>query len=172
MTPQELIRIYPFASSKVSVYAPLLTVAMAQFEIDTPRRQAAFLAQVGHESGQLKYTEELADGHAYDGRVDLGNTSPGDGPRYKGRGLLQITGRSNYERCGRGLGIDLLSQPDVLALPENAVRSAAWFWKEHDLNQFADSDRFGSLTKQINGGYNGLDQRIQLWITARRVLAA
>jgi putative chitinase len=172
MTPQELIRIFPFASSKVSVYAPLLTVAMAAYEIDTPRRQAAFLAQVGHESGQLKYTEELADGHAYDGRADLGNTQPGDGPRYKGRGLIQITGRANYERCGRGLGIDLLDKPDVLALPENAVRSAAWYWKENDLNLFADSDRFGSLTKRINGGFNGLDDRIQLWITARRVLAA
>jgi putative chitinase len=172
VTPQDLIKIFPFAASKVSVYAPLLTAAMAAYEIDTPRRQAAFLAQVGHESGQLKYTEEIADGSAYEGRVDLGNTQPGDGKRFKGRGLIELTGRDNYAACGTALGLDLLSHPKLLAEPEHACRSAAWFWKENDLNSFADSNRFGSLTKRINGGYNGLDDRIQLWITARLVLAA
>lgn len=170
MSPRDLLRIMPFAATKVDVYAPLLASVMPQFEIDTPKRQAAFLAQIGHESGQLKYTEELADGSAYNGRQDLGNTQPGDGPRYKGRGLIQITGRANYRDCGIGLGLDVLAQPELLALPENAVRSAAWFWKTRSLNKFADADQFGSLTKRINGGYNGIDDRIQLWIAARRVL--
>lgn len=143
---------------------------MAEFEIDTPKRQAAFLAQVAHESGSLRYVRELADGSAYEGRVDLGNTSTGDGIRYKGRGLLQITGKANYVACGTDLGLDLLRFPELLEQPVNASRSAGWFWKKKDLNRFADTDQFGSLTRAINGGYNGLDDRIRLWLNIRKVL--
>ena len=170
MTPSELVKILPFAASRVERYAPLLTATMSEFGIDTPKRKAAFLAQVGHESGSLKYTAELANGEAYNGRADLGNTSPGDGPRYKGRGLLQITGKHNYRACGLDLGLDLLTNPELLEQPEYAARSAGWFWRIKNLNPFADNDRFGSLTKAINGGFNGLDERIQIWTVARKVL--
>lgn len=170
MTPDQLLSIMPNAGIKVDTYASLLTDAMTEFMIDSSKRQAAFIAQIAHESGSLRYTEEIADGSAYNGRADLGNTSPGDGPKYKGRGLIQITGKSNYRQCGIDLGYDFLSEPGLVALPENACRSAAWFWKTHNLNRFADADQFGSLTKAINGGYNGLDDRIQYWLKARMVL--
>lgn len=160
----------PFAASRVDQYAPLLASAMAEFGIDTPKRRSAFLAQIGHESGQLKYTEEIADGSAYEGRADLGNTQLGDGKRYKGRGLIQITGRNNYRECGAALGVDLITNPELLAGPELASRSAGWYWLWRNLNKYADADRFGSLTKAINGGYNGLDDRIHLWLSARRTL--
>jgi putative chitinase len=170
MNPAELLQIYPFAKTRVEVFAPLLTQVMSEFTIDTPKRQAAFLAQVGHESGQLRYTEEIASGEAYENRDDLGNSQPGDGKRFKGRGLIQVTGRANYRACGMVLGLDLLATPGRLAEPELAVRSAGWFWATNELNRYADSDHFGSLTKRVNGGYNGLDDRIVLWLAARRVL--
>lgn len=170
MTPADLGAMMPAAASRSVIYAPLLTAAMHEFGIDTHRRQAAFLAQICHESGSLRYTKEIADGTSYNGRVDLGNTQPGDGPRYKGRGLLQITGRSNYRDCGAGLGLDLVSHPELLEQPEGACRSAGWFWKSRGLNQFADGDLFGALTRRINGGFNGLDDRIIHWLRIRRCL--
>lgn len=170
MTPAELLRIFPFAASKVLEYAPLLTATMTEFDIDTPRRQAAFLAQVGHESAQLRYTAEIADGSAYEGRTDLGNDQPGDGKRYKGRGLIQVTGRANYVAAGTALARDLVRDPGLLEGPALACRSAGWFWRTHSLNQFADVDQFGTLTKRINGGYNHIDERIQLWLAARKVM--
>lgn len=166
----QLMRIMPFAASRVATYAPLLSDTMDEFEIDTPKRQAAFLAQVAHESGQLRYTEEIASGEAYEGRSDLGNVHPGDGKQFKGRGLIQLTGRRNYRDCSLALGVDLIKEPQLLSQPQLATRSAGWFWRSKNLNKFADSNQFGSLTKAINGGYNGLDDRIQLWIEARRTL--
>src|SRR5690349_5242803 len=124
---------------------------MQEFGISTPQQRAAFLAQIAHESGSLRYTRELADGLMYEGRGDLGNTQPGDGPKYKGRGLLQITGRANYAACGAALGLDLIAHPELLETPSGACRSAAWFWQKHGLNRFADTDSFGTLTKAING---------------------
>lgn len=170
MTPDELARILPYSAKRATVFAEPLTQAMSEFHIDTPLRQAAFLAQVGHESGSLRYVVEIADGSAYEGRKDLGNTYPGDGPRYRGRGLLQITGRANYLSCGAALGLPLIFNPELLELPTNAARSAGWYWATRSLNKYADSDKFGSLTKAINGGHNGLDDRIQLWLNARKVL--
>jgi len=160
----------PFAVSRAATYAPLLTAAMVEFQIDTPRRQAAFLAHVAHESGSLKYVREIADGLAYEGRVDLGNTRLGDGKKFKGRGLMQITGRANYGACGEALQLDLLTLPELLEEPAGACRSAAWFWHSKNLNKFADTDQFGALTRRINGGYNGLDDRIQHWLRARKIL--
>lgn len=165
----KLLKIFPFAKSRVDQYAPLLSLTMAEFQIDTPKRAAAFVAEIGHESGQLRYTEEIASGEAYEGRLDLGNTQAGDGRLYKGRGLIQITGRANYRDAGHALGLDLIESPKRLAEPELATRSAGWFWKSRSLNRYADTDAFGSLTKAINGGYNGIDDRIQLWLAARRV---
>lgn len=170
MTPAALIAAMPFAGPRADTFAAPLTAAMAEFGISSAQQQAAFLAQVAHESGSLRYTRELSDGLGYEGRADLGNNQPGDGPRYKGRGLLQITGRANYAHCGADLGLDLLGHPEILELPVGASRSAAWFWKAHGLNRYADADTFGSLTKAINGGYNGLDERIKNWLVARRAL--
>lgn len=170
MTPAELIAAMPYAGARADTFAAPLTAAMSEFGITTPQQQAAFLGQVAHESGSLRYTRELSDGRAYEGRADLGNTATGDGPRYKGRGLLQITGRGNYAHCGADLGLDLLAHPELLEVPDGASRSACWYWKTHGLNRYADADNFGSLTKAINGGFNGLDERIRNWLVARRAL--
>jgi putative chitinase len=170
MTPAELATMMPFGAIRAMNYAEPLTRTMAEFEIDTRRRQAAFLAQIAHESGSLKYVKEIADGSAYEGRGDLGNTSPGDGPRYKGRGLLQVTGKANYRACGIALSIDLLGSPELLEQPEYAARSAGWFWQWKKLNEHADAERFGSLTKAINGGFTGLDDRIYHWLHIRKFL--
>jgi len=170
MTPETLLKIMPYTASRAGTYAPLLTAAMVEFNIDTALRQAAFLAQVCHESGSLRYTLEVADGRAYEGKADLGNTQPGDGPRYRGRGLIQITGRANYGAAGLALGQDLLATPEMLEQPALAARSAGWFWKSRGLNAMADTDAFGSMTKKINGGYNGLDDRLVHWLRARKVL--
>jgi putative chitinase len=168
MTPADLTTMMPFAASRAATYAPLLTAAMTEFEIDTPRRQAAFLAQVAYESESLGHVREITDGSAYEGRKDLGNTSSGDGLKFKGRGLLQVTGKANYRACGVALGLDLLASPELLEQPVHASRSAGWFWTSRQLNQLADSDRFGALTRAIDGGYTGLDDRIRFWLAARK----
>jgi putative chitinase len=172
MTPEQLKTVMP-AASRTGVYAPLITATMEEFEISTPRRQAAWLAQIAQESGQLLYTTELGkDSYfaRYEGNADLGNSQPGDGLRFKGRGLIQITGRFNYAALSKAFDINLLTNPELLAEPELATRSAGWFWRSKDLNQLADTDRFGTLTKRINGGYTHIDERIKFWLTARRVL--
>jgi len=146
----------------VTRFWPGLTVAMAQHGIDTPLRQAHFLAQIGHESGDLRYVEELADGSAYDGRRDLGNTEPGDGPRFKGRGLIQLTGRTNYTRYGQAIGQDLLTGDNPKRVAQDlmlAADVAGWFWAVTQLNIPADTDDIRAVTKRINGGYNGLADR-------------
>jgi putative chitinase len=145
-----------------------LNRAMQLAKIDTAQRAAAFLAQIAHESGELRWVEELASGDAYEGRVDLGNTETGDGRRFKGRSWLQVTGRTNYRRCGEALKLDLIAHPEFLCQPANASRGAAWFWESKQLNALADRDQFGLISKRINGGYNGLDERIAFWLRARR----
>jgi putative chitinase len=170
VTPIELTHMMPFAAARAETYAAPLTRAMLEFDIDTSRRQAAFLAQVCHESGSLRYVKEIADGSAYERRIDLGNVNAGDGVKFKGRGLLQITGRANYATCAAALHIDLLTVPELLEIPENACRSAGWFWKTRALSKYADTDQFGALTRAINGGYNGLDDRIIHWLRIRKCL--
>lgn len=139
-------------------HAPF-TAACDEFRIGTVGRLAAFVAQVAHESGEFTYVREIASGDAYEGRADLGNSQPGDGKRFRGRGLLQITGRANYIACGMALDLDLVEAPELLELPENACRSAAWFWYEHGLNALADAGDFERITRRINGGQNGAAQR-------------
>jgi putative chitinase len=157
--------------------------ACNRFQIDTPIRQLCFLAQVGHESGSLFYTEELASGAAYEGRIGLGNTQPGDGVRFKGRGLIQITGRANYKAAGDALGVDFIKNPVLLGGKnvkvcnseqlKNAAMSAGWFWNSRKLNAIADTidiakpidsgtnlTNFILMTKKINGGTNGLNDRL------------
>jgi len=165
------MQIMPLAGRRATLFLEPLKAAMVEFGIDTPLRQAAFLAQVGHESGQLRYVRELASGAAYEGRGDLGNVVAGDGVRFKGRGLLQVTGRANYAACGVALRLDLLSRPDLLEQPGNACRSAGWFWQSRGLNRLADAGDQERLTRRINGGVNGLAERLALYQTARRVLA-
>lgn len=145
-----------------------------EFEISTPARQAAWIAQVGHESGGFVFTRELwgptAAQQRYEGRLDLGNTRPGDGKRFMGRGLIQITGRANYRECGAALGVDLESNPVLLQGDALAARSAGWFWRWKGLNALADAADFIGLTRRINGGTNGLADRQMRWDRARRAL--
>jgi len=166
-----LAQIMPYAKAKAVLYAPLLDSAMRELDINTPARQASFLSQVGHESGQLRYVRELASGAAYEGRKDLGNTQPGDGERYRGRGLIQITGRANYTAAMMALDVDIVEHPELLETPVLACRSAAWFWKSHGLNELADAGDQVKVTRRINGGTNGLADRLALFEVARRVLS-
>lgn len=148
--------------------------AMTEFEINTPRRQAMFLPQIGHESGHLEYLKEIwgptPTQLRYDGRKDLGNVQTGDGFKYRGRGLIQVTGRSNYEQVGKALGLPLIDQPELLESPENAARSAAWFWKNRGLNELADAGDYERITRRINGGLNGYAERVALYEKASGVL--
>ena len=175
VTINQLYNIMPIGKKRIDPFVEPLNQAMREFNISTPARQAAFVAQIAHESGEFKYVRELASGAAYDtGRLaaNLGNTlqADGDGQRYKGRGLIQITGRSNYRQCGLALGLDLLNNPELLELPINAARSAAWFWSAHGLNQIADAGDFKRITKVINGGYNGLADRQSYWARAKKYI--
>lgn len=175
LTADTLTQIMPAAKLKAATYAPLLNVAMVEFDISTLARQASFLSQVGHESGQLRYTRELwgptAAQRGYEGRKDLGNTRPGDGVRYLGRGLIQITGRANYIDAMMALDVDIVEHPELLESPVLACRSAAWFWKSRGLNELADAGDQVKVTRRINGGINGLADRLALFQTACKVLA-
>ena len=171
LTLQQLITIMPNARTKAGIFLPALNAAMLEFGITTPARQASFLAQLAHESGQLVYVRELASGAAYEGRKDLGNTQPGDGMRFRGRGLIQVTGRTNYAACGKALGLDLLAKPEMLEQTVNACRSAGWFWQSRGLNALADAGDQVAVTRRVNGGANGLAERLALFKVAQRVLA-
>ncbi len=162
-SPSLLQVLMPLCSQDVAAtFAAPLVAAFQANQINTPLRQAHFLAQLGHESGSLRYTSELASGTAYEGRADLGNTQPGDGPRFKGRGLIQITGRANYTSYGNARGKDYITgtNPTLLATDPNvAADCSGWFWATRQLNQLADQDDVLAITKRINGGTNGLDDR-------------
>lgn len=152
-----------------------LNAAMAEFEINSRQREQYFIAQVAHESSEFQHVRELwgptPAQAGYEGRADLGNTQSGDGFRYRGRGLLQITGRANNDACGHALGLPLIEHPELLELPLNACRSAAWFWAIYKkLNPIADAGDFLKVTHRINGGENGLADRQMYLERARRVL--
>ena len=176
MTPQQLVACTGARIDRAQTFAPLIDAAMAEFGIDTPARQAAFLAQVGHESGGLHWMVEIwgpTDAQSrYEGRADLGNTQPGDGYKFRGRGLIEITGRANYVECGAGLGVDLIAAPEQLGLPPLAARSAAWYWGWRGLNGLADNGDFLTITRRINGGTNGLVDREALYAVAQSTLGA
>lgn len=159
ITGTQLQSIMPFAKARIPAFIEPLNAAMHEFHINSPLRQAAFIAQIAHESGELRYVEEIASGIAYEYRKDLGNTQPGDGMKFKGRGLIQITGRNNYYECGSVLGWDFITSPELLEQPVHACRSAAWFWASRGLNDLADRGDFERITKRINGGLNGLKER-------------
>lgn len=136
-----------------------LAAAMVRNNITTGRRARMFIAQTCHESGGYRWREELASGAAYEGRRDLGNTHPGDGVRFKGRGYIQITGRTNYAEISQAVGRDFLRNPARLAGKTLAAFSAAWWWRTHGCNQIADTGDFVAVTRRINGGTNGLADR-------------
>ena len=135
ITNEDLKKILPLSSEvNRNKYIEWLNYFMPKYDIDTDKEIAAFIAQIGHESGQLRYVEEIASGAAYEGRKDLGNTQKGDGKRFKGRGLIQITGRYNYQELSKDLGEDFIKNPELLSTPKYAVQSACWFWNKNKLN--------------------------------------
>ena len=220
ITAQQLLQILPNAGQVAGVFVSVLNTAMNRYQIVGQKRMAAFIAQVGHESGHLaRLVENLnysADGLANtwpsrygepDGKgeyvkvqvsgkvrnkpntlalsVDrkpeqianiaygnrMGNTTPGDGWKYRGRGLIQISGKNNYRACGEALGLDLIAQPELLEKPQHACMSAAWFWSTNGLNTLADAGKFDAITQRINGGQNGAADRQALYALALKVLA-
>lgn len=203
MTPQTLLQIMPKAAAKAALFCPLLVDAMREFDINTPDRQAMFLAQLAHESGELTRNEEclrysparimevfqrhvssLADAdklskspenlanRVYAGRMGNGDEASGDGYRYRGRGLIHLTGRDNYRLAGSALHLALIDKPELLLQPDVAARSAAWFWFSHGCNQLADAGDFLGTTKKVNGGTNGHVERCRYLAAARKALGA
>ncbi|AKL13283.1 TPA: glycoside hydrolase family 19 protein [Kluyvera intermedia] len=207
MTKDQFTRATGISASLADKWYPHIIKVMDEFGINTPLREAHFLAQIGAESNgwrsvveSLNYSVagllifgdrltaaqreklgrkpgELALSPArqadianivYGGRY--GNTQPGDGWKYRGRGLKQVTFRANYDACGKALGLDLVNNPDLLLLDQNAARSAGWFWSVNNCNSFADKDDIVGLTKRINGGTNGLDDRKARYSVAKSVL--
>ena len=220
ITSQQLLQILPNAGQVAGVFVPVLNTAMSRYQIVGTNRIAAFIAQVGHESGHLaRLVENLnysADGLANtwptryaepDGKGGyikvqvagrarnkpntlalsadrqpeqiasmaygnrMGNTTPGDGWKYRGRGLIQLTGKTNYRMCGEALGLDLLAQPELLEKPQHACMAAAWFWATNGLNTLADAGKFAAITQRINGGQTGAADRQALYARALKVLA-
>jgi len=147
------------SADRAASLAIAANIHFAAYGIMSPLRLAHFMAQLVHESGSFRYMEEIASGAAYEGRADLGNTQPGDGKRYKGRGPIQLTGRANYRRFGRLIGIDLESAPEIAANPSIGLHLALEYWRDRGLNAIADADDVTTITKRINGGLNGFDDR-------------
>ena len=180
ITVQQLLQILPNAGQKAGVFVPPLNSAMGKYAVVTRLRIAAFIAQIGHESGQLRYVRELGS-DTYLSRYDtgklakaLGNTpeADGDGQKYRGRGLIQVTGRANYRDCSEALFGDsrLLVTPELLEHPVYAAMSAAWFWSANGCNELADAGLFAKITRTINGGLTGQAERLALRDRAAQVL--
>src|SRR5262245_6285083 len=155
----------------VEAIGGILRPTLEQFAIDSRLRVAHFLAQICHESDGFCTTVEYASGDAYEGRGSLGNTTRGDGRRFKGRGLIQLTGRANYTQYGKLLDLDLVNQPALAAEPKTALLIACEFWKQHGLNRWADQDDLITITRRINGGLNGLASRRVYLTKAKAALA-
>lgn len=184
MTGEQLKRIMPNAlSSNIDKYLPYLNEFMDEFGIDTQLRRAHFIAQIAHESGELRYNTEIASGKAYDtGRlaVALGNTpaADGDGQKYKGRGLIQLTGTANYRlfnsyvRETRKENVDFLSNPEKVAEPRYAVMVSCWFFQARGCLALADKDDVNAVSKRVNGGLNGLESRRAYLQRARKEVLA
>lgn len=171
VTAEQLTQIVPGLdpARAAQIVGPLNDV-MRQGGMNTPQRQAAFISQVAEESDRFRTFEEYADGSQYNGRTDLGNTQPGDGPRFKGRGAIQVTGRANYTKMSQDLGVDFVNHPELAATPQYAFRTALWYWDTHNGNAVADTGDIVKITRMVNGGTNGLDVRTQFYNKALRVL--
>ena len=174
LSVETVCRIVPAARPHIPRYIQPLNETMDECKIDGARRVAMFIAQLAHESMEFARAEEMASGEAYEGRADLGNTQPGDGRKFKGRGLIQVTGRANYAACSKylaGSEVLLLENPELLADdPVLAVRSAGWFWVTRNLNRFADTEDIMGATRRINGGLNGLQERSRYWRRGLEIL--
>lgn len=186
ITKAQLKKICPNISDvNLEVYVPLLNEAFKTYELNTTERITCFLAQIAHESGSFKYVKEIASGKAYEGRLDLGNTQVGDGVKFKGRGLIQTTGRTNYKAVSQFLFNDLrlLDNPEILEQPKYALDSACYYWKSKNLNIICDKpedwrtlykgisrNKFEYLTIKINGGLNGLADRLEYYNRAKEIL--
>ena len=216
ITSKQLLQILPNAGKNAGVFAPALNAAMDRYQIVGAKRVAAFIAQIGHESGQLsrlvenlnysqaallssfsrsrisekdalvvgRSAEWLANQEAIAnfiyggdwGLKSLGNTQAGDGWKYRGRGLIQITGRANYAACGEALGVDLLDHPYLLEQPQYAALSAAWFWATQSLNTLADLGDIQNIGSLINTGRRGrvpkgASERLAFYQVALKALA-
>ena len=171
MTPKEIKSIAVHADDKkIEVYTPLLNQYMHEYKICGSEREAAFLATIIHESGSFRYTREIASGASYEGRKDLGNIYKGDGVKFRGRGLIQLTGRSNYERASKALGIDFVSNPQLLEQPRYATQVSCWWWSDKGLNEIADTGDFRRITRRVNGGYTGWSNRLKFYNLALNIL--
>ncbi|MFE7796728.1 glycoside hydrolase family 19 protein [Nocardia sp. NPDC057440] len=167
-------------ADKLEKYLPYLNEAMRKAGITNPKREAAFLAQVIHETDQLQTLTEYGDTEYFNSNYgpqtavgqSLGNDKSGDGARFRGRGALQVTGRDNYRAAGKEIGVDLVSHPELAADPKHAFDVAGWYWKTHDLNDEADKSQFDAITREINGGTNGSAQREEYYQKAKKILDA
>ena len=174
MALESVLRACGVSNARSAEFAAPLSDVMRRYEINTPTRQKHFLGQLLHESGHFRYREELASGAAYEGRKDLGNAQPGDGRRFKGRGLIQLTGRANYAAYNASQvpmerGLNVIVAPTLVATDTGLCCDVGgWFWHRHKLNEVADSPHLTEtetvklITKRINGGYNGLAERLML----------
>ena len=179
VTATQLLAIMPLAKKRYSEYLKYINKYASEFHIDTPLRMAHYLAQIAHESAELKYTTDQGNAEYFEkydtGKlaVRLGNTpqKDGDGYRFRGRGLIQITGRANYEAYKRYCKFDVVSNPQLLEMPLGAVRSSMWFFSVYqNLNKYADADDIVTITKRINGGMNGLGSRKTYLKRAKKAL--
>lgn len=161
VTKEHIKTICPTATEKnILKYLDFINKYAEQYEINKNKnRMSAFLSNILHESGSLHYNKEIASGSAYEGRKDLGNTQAGDGVKFKGRGLIQLTGRANYTNFAKFSGIDCVNKPELIETPEMSVLTAVWFWDRNGLNSIADSGDFKKVCKRVNGGFNGFEER-------------
>lgn len=205
ITEQQLLQILPRSAAVAEAFLPALNAAMMRWDIDSPARMAAFLAQVGHESGQLlervenlnysaeallrtwpsRFDAQTARAYerqpqrianrVYGGRMGNGPEDSGDGWRYRGRGLIQLTGHDNYQAAAQALDLPLLERPELLETPEAAAQSAAWWWAAHGLNALADAERIADIGSIINTGQpgkvpHGAAERLALYQKGLKVL--
>lgn len=202
LTAEQIAKACGCRIERANKWAPPLNEAMAAYDINTPARQAAFLAQVAHETARLsvfeenlnysaealvrvfrKYFPTLKDAalyarqpqrianKVYANRMGNGDEASGDGWLYRGRGLPQLTGKDNYWAASQAVGVDLVGDPDKMLLPRVSAFVAAWFWARNSLNALADKGDFVGITKRINGGTNGLQDRLALFKGAQEALA-
>jgi len=160
-------------NSKNEIVDPLvkyLNKYLAKYEVNNFWRVSHFISQSAHESASFRTLEEYASGAAYEGRKDLGNVNSGDGVRYKGRGIFQLTGRANYREMSKKLGLDLEGNPELAESPEVSVLTALEYWKSRNLNALADANDIMGITKRINGGFNGLDDRKRYFARCKEII--
>jgi len=198
MTVETLLQIIPRCPK---LWAESIISAMPDFDINTPLRQSAFIAQLAHESSELTRVEENLNYSAdrlvvvfrkyfptvefaseyhrnpqkianlvYANRMGNGNTDSNDGWTFHGRGAIQLTGRDNYNACGKSIGVDLIAKPQLLLQPKEGIESAGWFWVKNKLNELSDVGDFKTITRRVNGGYNGLEEREKYYEKAKLVL--